>query len=74
MKIIVSNCMRYLVAFLLIILLNACGNMKDLETVDKVDVQRYMGRWYEIASFPQSFQKGCSCTVAEYKLQCYQQL
>lgn len=42
--------------------------MKDLETVAKVDVQRYMGRWYEIASFPQSFQKGCSCTVAEYKL------
>lgn len=42
--------------------------MKELETVAKVDVQRYMGRWYEIASFPQSFQKGCSCTVAEYKL------
>ncbi len=42
--------------------------MKELETVAKVDVQRYMGRWYEIASFPQSFQKGCKCTVAEYKL------
>ena len=42
--------------------------MKELETVPKVDVQRYMGKWYEIASFPQSFQKGCSCTVAEYEL------
>lgn len=27
-----------------------------------------MGKWYEIASFPQRFQKGCSCTVAEYTL------
>ncbi|HEY9177715.1 MAG TPA: lipocalin family protein [Flavipsychrobacter sp.] len=42
--------------------------MKELETVPEVDVQRYMGKWYEIASFPQSFQKGCSCTVAEYEL------
>ncbi len=42
--------------------------MKNLETVRKVDVQRYMGKSYEIASFPQSFQKGCSCTMAEYSL------
>lgn len=42
--------------------------MKSLETVNKVEVKRYMGKWYEIASFPQSFQKGCSCTVAEYSL------
>ncbi len=68
MKIIVRYSMRYLTAFLAIVLLNACGNMKELETVPKVDVQRYMGRWYEIASFPQSFQKGCSCTIAEYEL------
>lgn len=42
--------------------------MKPLQTVQRVDVERYMGKWYEIASFPQSFQKGCSCTVAEYSL------
>jgi apolipoprotein D and lipocalin family protein len=39
-----------------------------LQTVDRVDVARYMGKWYEIASFPQHFQKGCSCTTAEYNL------
>lgn len=27
-----------------------------------------MGKWYEIASFPQSFQKGCFSTTAEYSL------
>lgn len=41
---------------------------KPLETVPKVDVKRYMGTWYEIASFPQRFQKGCSCTMAKYSL------
>ncbi len=49
------------------VLFSACSN-KPLETVQKVDVKRYMGKWYEIASFPQRFQKGCSCTVAEYTL------
>lgn len=37
-----------------------------LETVTKVDLERYAGAWYEIASFPQSFQKGCHCTMATY--------
>lgn len=50
-----------------LLVLNAC-NMKDLETVKYVDVEKYLGKWYEIASFPQSFQKGCSCTTAEYSL------
>jgi apolipoprotein D and lipocalin family protein len=37
-----------------------------LETVKEVDLSRYAGKWYEIASFPQKFQKGCSCTSATY--------
>ena len=37
-----------------------------LVTVPSVDLSRYAGRWYEIASLPNSFQKGCSCTFAEY--------
>lgn len=31
-----------------------------------VDLEKYAGKWYEIASFPASFQKGCHCTTAEY--------
>ena len=41
---------------------------KPLETVPKVDLEKYLGKWYEIAAFPQSFQKGCSCTSAVYGL------
>jgi apolipoprotein D and lipocalin family protein len=41
---------------------------QTLQTVDHVDLQKYAGKWYEIASFPQYFQKGCTCTTAEYTL------
>ncbi len=42
----------------------ACA--QALETVKSVDISRYAGKWYEIASYPQRFQKGCHCTTAEY--------
>lgn len=41
---------------------------KPLATVPAVDLQRYMGTWYEIAAFPQSFEKGCHCSTAEYSM------
>lgn len=41
---------------------------QKLEAVPEVDLKKYAGKWYEIASFPQSFQKGCHCTTAEYTL------
>jgi apolipoprotein D and lipocalin family protein len=41
---------------------------KPLEVVPYVDIQRYLGTWYEIATVPQRFQKGCVGVTAEYKL------
>ena len=41
---------------------------QTLQTVSNVDVNKYSGKWYEIASYPQRFQKGCHCTTAEYTL------
>ena len=38
----------------------------ELTTVPHVNLERYLGRWYEIASIPQSFQKGCTATRATY--------
>jgi apolipoprotein D and lipocalin family protein len=40
----------------------------EVQTVSKVDVKRYLGRWYEIARFEQSFQKGCGNVTADYSL------
>jgi apolipoprotein D and lipocalin family protein len=37
-------------------------------TVAHVDLARYMGTWYEIASFPQRFQRGCAASTATYTL------
>lgn len=41
---------------------------EELKTVEKVDLQRYMGRWYEIARFPHRFERGCHGTTADYRL------
>ena len=38
----------------------------DTRPVDAVDVERYLGLWYEIASYPAPFQAGCVATTAEY--------
>jgi len=39
-----------------------------VQTVDFVDLDRYDGRWYEIAKFPNPFEQGCTCTTADYEL------
>lgn len=39
-----------------------------LETVPRVEINRYLGKWYEIASFYQSFQKDCVASTATYSL------
>ncbi|GAB4061092.1 lipocalin family protein [Uliginosibacterium sediminicola] len=37
-------------------------------TVSNLDLQRYLGTWYEIAAYPQSFQRGCVASRADYSL------
>ena len=39
-----------------------------LTTVQNVDLDRYLGRWYEIARFPNSFEKNCEGVTADYAL------
>jgi apolipoprotein D and lipocalin family protein len=46
----------------------APDSLPPLQTVSKIDLNRYMGTWYEIASFPQRFQKGCVASMATYTL------
>ena len=43
-------------------------HLPELRTVSHVDLDRYLGLWYEIASFPQSFQRGCTGSTATYSL------
>lgn len=39
-----------------------------VQTVPHVDLKRYMGTWYEIARYPNNFQKGCVGSKATYSL------
>lgn len=63
---------KVLVSALALLALAACAqsdkHQPPLQTVAHVDLNRYLGTWYEIASFPQWFQKGCTATTATYSL------
>lgn len=50
--------------------LTACtpADLPPLATVETVQLDRYAGRWYEIAKYPTSFQRGCDNVTAEYTL------
>jgi len=54
-------------AALSVLLLSCQTTPAPLEVVDEVSLERYAGRWYEIASFPQRFQRGCVATTATYR-------
>jgi apolipoprotein D and lipocalin family protein len=43
------------------------GTAPPLQTVGKVDLQRYLGTWHEIARYPNRFERSCdSDTTAQY--------
>jgi apolipoprotein D and lipocalin family protein len=42
--------------------------LPPLRTVAHVDLARYLGTWYEIANFPNRFQRGCHATTATYTM------
>lgn len=44
------------------------GNQAVPQPSKPVDLQRYLGRWYEIARYEQGFQKGCQGVTADYSL------
>lgn len=55
--------------------LSACINQPDYraetappEVWPSVDLNSYAGKWYEIARYPNSFERGCQGVTAEYEL------
>ncbi len=56
-----------------LIFATGCGDMNKpaktpLKTVSHVDLSRYLGKWYEIARYPNRFQKDCRGSRATYSL------
>lgn len=64
--------MKKITTYLLLLMslaLLGCKTPKDAPTtVKNVNIKKYLGKWYEIASFPNRFQRGCRCTSAQYGL------
>lgn len=61
--------MKFIATLLLFTTSTGFAFAKNLPVVDKVDLTRYQGTWYEIAAIPQSFQKQCiGNTTAVYEL------
>ena len=40
----------------------------NLRTVEQLDLDRYLGKWYEIARYDHSFERGLEACTAEYSL------
>ncbi len=43
-------------------------SLPPVEVVKNVDLNRYLGKWYEIARLPQIFERDCVGVTAEYSL------
>jgi apolipoprotein D and lipocalin family protein len=46
----------------------AAAQEPELTVVSSVDLDRYLGTWYEIASYPAWFQRDCTAVTAHYSL------
>lgn len=52
-----------------VLLLGACAvKGPEMKTVDYVDLERFMGRWYVIANIPTAIEKGAHNAVETYEL------
>lgn len=61
--------MRITKSLLLTLLLTACtGTPKGVEPVSGFELNRYLGKWYEIARLDHSFERGLSSVTADYSL------
>jgi lipocalin len=67
-----SNFSLLILTTILIIILGGCGlsdeELEKMDIVKKVDLEKYMGTWYEIARFPHSFEKNLVGVTATYSL------
>lgn len=59
---------RSAIALSVLVFLAACQSMPPMETVDRVDLDRFMGRWYVIAAIPTFIEDEAYNAVEEYSL------
>ena len=61
--------MKKIVAFLMTLSIISCKEKNlNLETVKELNINKYVGTWYEIARLPNKFEKDLECVTATYKI------
>lgn len=58
----------FIISFLSLFFFGCSNNYPPLKTVEKVDINAYLGTWYEIARYEHFFEKGCTNVSATYTL------
>jgi apolipoprotein D and lipocalin family protein len=64
-----GNSMNKIIGLFMLLTMPACagtGKLPTQNTVNYVDIDRFMGRWYVIAAIPTSFEKGAVNSVETY--------
>jgi lipocalin len=57
-----------LLILITIMIFSSANSQKTLSVVSSVDLNRYKGKWFEIARLPNYFERKLKCTSAEYIL------
>ncbi|MEN6318463.1 MAG: lipocalin family protein [Syntrophaceae bacterium] len=58
------------ISIILVLFLTACvGIPGNVKPVDNFKLERYLGKWYEIARLDHSFERGLTRVTADYSLQ-----
>lgn len=61
--------MRAYIVFIGLIFLSGCTGLPEgVQPVERFELNRYLGKWYEIARLDHSFERGLEQVTAEYSL------
>ncbi len=59
---------KLLATALTVLTLTGCAGQTPMQTLDYVDINRYMGDWYVVANIPTFLEKGAHNAVESYRL------
>jgi apolipoprotein D and lipocalin family protein len=65
---IIRNLMKNTFILLTLLLAGCVGIPENINPVDQFLLERYLGKWYEIARLDHSFERGLTSVTAEYSL------
>ena len=68
MKQTIKNLSLIIIAFLFSLCGTNAQTMINTQTVKNLDLDKYLGTWYELARFPHSFEKGLVGVTATYSM------